>query len=43
MKYLPEILHILSWPVLIFVSYLIIKKLVSAYEKKHPQNNEKYD
>jgi len=35
-----EILNILSWPVLIFASYIIISLAVKKYERKYPQKED---
>jgi len=37
MTYITEILHLLSWPILILFSYLIISKIVKIYDKKYPE------
>lgn len=34
MKYLPEILMLLSWPVLIYVSYKLSIMAIKFYDKK---------
>jgi hypothetical protein len=34
MNYLPEILWFLTWPVMTYVSYLVISRIVKKYEDK---------
>lgn len=34
MKYLPEILWLLSWPAMILVSFWLIKFVLQLFEKK---------
>ncbi|HQK38306.1 MAG: hypothetical protein ACPLXM_10915 [Bacteroidales bacterium] len=34
MKYLPEILWLLSWPAMILVSYWLIQYVLKLFEKK---------
>jgi len=33
--YIASVLNLLSWPLLILVSYLLIRWAVKVYEKKH--------
>lgn len=39
MKYLSEILWLLSWPVLIYVSYKLSVWAIKYWEKKQPEEN----
>lgn len=34
MKYLPEIIWLITWPLLMWISYLIISKIIKKYEQK---------
>lgn len=36
MKHLAQILWLLSWPVLIYVSYRLVLLALKLYEKKYP-------
>jgi len=38
--YLASILNLLSWPILILVSYFIIRWAVARYEKKYDDSKE---
>jgi len=40
MNYFTEILHLLSWPLLILVCYLVVSKAVKIYDSKFPENRE---
>lgn len=39
MKYLSEILWLLSWPVLIYVTYLLSMWAIRRTERKQPSDN----
>ncbi|MGE0076856.1 MAG: hypothetical protein AB7S48_03255 [Bacteroidales bacterium] len=39
MKYISEILWLLSWPVLIYVSYKLSVWAIKYWEKKQPEEN----
>lgn len=39
MKYITEIAWLLSWPVLIYVSYRLAAWAVGRWEKKQPEEN----
>ena len=41
MNYITQILHLISWPVLIFVCYLLISKAVKIYDRKFPEDSGK--
>ena len=40
MHHISEITSLLSWPILIFASYVIIYKAIKIYEKKFSESNE---
>jgi len=40
MNHISEIISLLSWPILIFASYIIISKAIKIYEKKFSEKNE---
>lgn len=39
MKYISEILWLLSWPVLMYVSYRLTVWAIKHWEKKQPEEN----
>lgn len=39
MKYISEILWLLSWPVLMYVSYRLSVWAIKLWEKKQPEGN----
>lgn len=40
MKYFIQVLWLLSWPALIYVSYVLVKWALALYEKKYPPAGE---
>ncbi len=39
MKYISEILWLLSWPVLMYISYKLSVWAIKLWEKKQPEEN----
>lgn len=38
--YLREILWLIGWPVLIYISYRLVLIALKKFEKKHAENNQ---